>query len=404
MPHIFISYSSTDRDYALRLAQALKDYNLPTWMDTQRIDYGTQWPAEIQENLEACAALVVIMTPRSQESKWVRNEFLYAGSQGKPIFPLRLEGKLWLEFQDTQVVDVLAGQLPPASFYERLSKVLSEKTQLPEASRAAIGGLEFVRVKAGLFIMGSTDADSYAMPDEKPQTTVEIAYDYWIGRYPVTNEQFNIFVEAKHYVTAAEQDGGWSPRDARYIIGIDWRHPLERHGHLKGKENYPVVHVSWHDALAYCQWLHSIAAQDWQLANQQVRLPTEVEWEKPARGTEGSVYPWGDIFRREWCNTEESSRGSVVSVGAYSPEGDSPYGAADMAGNVWEWCHSLYRPTLYEANDDRELESEPGSRVLRGGSFDYPKRYARAAYRRRRPPTDRDWDIGFRVVIAPPLK
>ncbi len=128
-----------------------------------------------------------------------------------------------------------------------------------------------------------------------------------------------------------------------------------------------MVDVSWRDAIDYCRWLdEKCRAEFGELGH--VRLPTEAEWEKAARGEYGNLWPWGNEFDPRKCNTAEGGKGDTSVVGSYSPGGDSPYGAADMAGNVWEWCHSLYEPYPYVAEDGQEDASAQGGRALRGGS------------------------------------
>jgi formylglycine-generating enzyme required for sulfatase activity len=157
----------------------------------------------------------------------------------------------------------------------------------------------------------------------------------------VTNEQFAKFVEEAAYKF------GWEK---------NW----------KKKANHPVVKVSWSEAMAYGRWLNE--ALHGEIKDLQLRLPTEAEWEKAARGEYGNEWPWGNEFDPHKCNSSERRQGGTTPVGAYSPQGDSPYGAADMAGNVWEWCHSLYQPYPYMVDDGRESENEnAGDRVLRGG-------------------------------------
>jgi hypothetical protein len=119
MTHIFISYSHQDREYAHRVAAALEDEGFTPWID-DRIDYGGQWPVIIQERLDNCAAFVLIMTPRSYVSSWVQNELARAQTKEKPIFPLLLEGDVWLSVQTTQYVDVRDGELPPSRFFSRM--------------------------------------------------------------------------------------------------------------------------------------------------------------------------------------------------------------------------------------------------------------------------------------------
>ncbi len=119
------------------------------------------------------------------------------------------------------------------------------------------------------------------------------------------------------------------------------------------------------------------------------------------RGTDGRKYPWGEAFDKNKCNTEESDIGDTTPVGKYSPEGDSPYGVADMAGNLWEWTSSLKKDYPYDPGDGREDPEEVALRVLRGGSFYSIPRLVRCACRYGRYPDPRLTFFGFRVVVSP---
>jgi formylglycine-generating enzyme required for sulfatase activity len=171
-----------------------------------------------------------------------------------------------------------------------------------------------------------------------------------------------------------------------------------------------VVWVSWFEATAYCRWLteqlctrDTLAEPLRTLLREKgyiVRLPTEAEWEKAARGDEERQWPWGNEFQPERCNSGESDMGGTTPVGIY-PAGASPYGCLDMAGNVWEWTHTLFRDYPYRADDGRENPEAEGSRVLRGGSWFFNLRLARCAYRNDDHPDYFDIIVGFRVVVVP---
>jgi formylglycine-generating enzyme required for sulfatase activity len=195
--------------------------------------------------------------------------------------------------------------------------------------------------------------------------------EFWIARTPVTQAHYQAYVEATR-VGAPDLWEGGKP--------------------LSGMESHPVVSVSWEDARRYCAW-------STETTRYVHRLPTEAEWEKAARGTDGRVFPWGDAWDPSRCNTAESGRERTTPVGSY-PQGASPYGLLDMAGNVWEWTSSARADYPYDAADGRETMDKGGlvRRIVRGGSFLLDQKYARCAARYGSDPLRRPWVYGFRVV------
>jgi formylglycine-generating enzyme required for sulfatase activity len=234
---------------------------------------------------------------------------------------------------------------------------------------------EMVLIPEGEFLMGSDPAkDKDASHNEHPQHRVYLPA-YYVAKTPVTNAQYAFFLWSADH----DQPEHWESVQ------------------LAGSErNHPVVNVTWHDVQAYCQWLTSLTGKHY-------CPPTEAEWEKAARGTDGRIYPWGDQWDPTRCNTREAGTARTSPVSAH-PDGASPYGALDMAGNVAEWTFSLFREYPYDPDDGREDPKPQGDdrRVLRGGSAEYPKERARCA--------SRNWlgqdfcwcFVGFRVALPLP--
>ena len=270
-----------------------------------------------------------------------------------------------------------------------------------DQNQIEIGGIRFMRVIAGKFVMGSKERGEFDHASERPQHTIDLSYDYWMAKFILTNRQFSEFIKDAKHVTTAEKEGGWHQKQVKYIKGVDWKHSTDQKDKWEDKEDHPVVQVSWDDAMAYCKWFNETFKSE--LGDLLLRLPTEAEWEKAARGAYGKEWPWGNEFDPSKCNSVEGRKGSTTPVGAYSSTGgDSPYGCADMVGDVWEWTHSLYTKYPYSAKDGREDETSRDSRVLRGGSFGNDRDLARCASRFNDAPDGRDEFIGFRVCVSSP--
>ncbi len=461
MNHIFISYSHKESDYAHGLAQTLYKDGFDVWID-DRLDYGSQWPNEIQKQLDSCRAFIVIMSPNSFGSEWVQSELQRAKRKKKPIFPLLLGGDgPWLSVESTQFFDVRGGVYPDAKFYSALKRVIrpdpSARTlRMPKAPRkaklrasslnlnpgmiaATIGALvfflllsvtllwglfskdevslptqmanptmdvvlldeptavptptaspampeveqtvpdEMALIPAGEFTMGMDAFDEFAIcekiggecrldwfMDEEPIHTIYLDA-FYMDIYEVTNIQY------KGCVDSGECD---SPEISASTSRLDYYDNPEF-------DHYPVINVTWYQAQAYCEWSGG-------------RLPTEAEWEKAARGTEASPFPWGDTLDPSYANYNYTV-GDTTAVGSYE-KGISPYGLYDMAGNVWEWVSSLHGSYPYAANDGREAPSSENGRIMRGGSWGYVGVSISTSYRYTWDSSDSNLDLGFRCA------
>jgi formylglycine-generating enzyme required for sulfatase activity len=236
-------------------------------------------------------------------------------------------------------------------------------TPKPGVTMLGEDGAMLVFVPAGEFKMGS----EYGNIDEQPVHTVFLDA-YWIDRTEVTNAMY-----------------------ARCVETGDCRPPSNTSSYTRSSyygnpefDDYPVIYVNWYKAKTYCEWAGR-------------RLPTEAEWEKAARGTDERTYPWGNDIPNADLLNYNSEVGDTTQVGEY-PNGASPYGAYDMAGNVWEWVSSLYKPYPYDASDGREDLAASGPRVLRGISWLGNYQYVHSAFRNRDDPSGFGHHFGFRCA------
>lgn len=249
--------------------------------------------------------------------------------------------------------------------------------------RNGLPDIDWVSIEPGPFIMGSINWDA-----EKPQFTCRlIIHPYRISRYPVTVVQYQCFVEHGGYQEPRFwTEAGWQWRLAHAVDGP------RRYGGDFEVPNHPQVGVSWYEAVAFCRWLSASMGQT-------IHLPNEAEWERAARHTDGRTFPWGneDAPARH-CNMADTGIGSLSAVGSF-PTGAAMCGAADMAGNVWEWCGTQWLSN-YNEYETQVCEALDGDtrRVLRGGSFGIIRHSVRCASRNYDGPVYRLSYIGFRVV------
>ncbi|HLP48215.1 MAG TPA: SUMF1/EgtB/PvdO family nonheme iron enzyme, partial [Candidatus Kapabacteria bacterium] len=433
---VFISYSNeneTDRQVADKIYDTLKARGIPCWVAHRDIDAGQNWPDEISKAISNSRAMIVVLSEYTQKSRYVGREVTQAADENLTIIPFCIEkvslsGGLklllsncqWINafphLQDKDVdrlVETLhrnlgiesretfkkVEKLPEVDIKSTEKKVHHAKKSLrlkpvlaaaliiiavialfiyisqwvnyrePSPEPDFINDLKskgwgiknnengfweafyktydftMIYIPPGKFMMGADNGNK----DEKP--VHEVGLDgYWIGKYEVTFAQFDQYCE--------EIGRKMKPDDE------DW-----------GREKRPVINVSWDDAVAYCKWLSQETGLTFQ-------LPTEAQCEKAARGTEGLVYPWGNEFDKNKCNSSASGANGTVPVGTY-PSGKSPYGCMDMAGNVWEWCSDWYDKDYYK-NSPAKNPRGPSTgtyRALRGGSWYYRSFSLRCAAR-----------------------
>ncbi len=293
----------------------------------------------------------------------------------KELLPRLLDGSAKAQPLDQDCIGFLAEMMEDKctrEFYRQQAEAALKREGLPDWIKKTKDGryvsklpsgleVEMVYVPAGPFVLGAEG--EYSSP---PQIAV-LEKGFWMDKTPVTNEQYQHFLKA-------------NPKHPAPNVKADWAKPYNWKGRdfPQGAEKHPVVLVSWDDAQAFCKWAEKA-------------LPTDLQWEKSARGIDGRRWPWGSEWDREKCNSDEYWQGrkpasnnmKTTEVGQFKIE--SPYGCFDSAGNVWEWCEDIY-------------DEQKSTRVLRGGAWlSYPLSVA-CAYRNFSEPDYRNVNVGFRVA------
>jgi formylglycine-generating enzyme required for sulfatase activity len=388
-PRIFLCHASEDKPRVAELYHQLKDAGYHPWLDKYDLLPGQDWWNEIEKVISNPYNLVVVCITSQSVSKRgvVQKEINQALSLLDQVpedtiyliparmepcqSPKRISRLHWVDLFEPDGFENLRRaidfelekrKIQPTPMPEKIKEILALTARYAAMPELLPFEPEMILIPAGEFIMGSDpNVDKKACGREQPLHTLYLP-DYYMAQTPITNTQYAAFVQATDHRQPLHWEIGQPPT---------------------GKQDHPVVNVSWHDIVAYCNWLSEVTGRLY-------RLPSEAEWEKAARGTEGQIYPWGNEWDKERCNTSEGGKGGTTPVGVY-PDGASPYGLLDMAGNVWEWTLSLWgkgfgKPDFkypYQPEDGREnVEAgEEFIRVVRGGSWNNIQSGARCAFR-----------------------
>jgi len=326
---VALSFAGEDRKHARELAEHLKERRIKVFFD--EFEESHLWGQNLYSHLSdiyqnRCQYVVIFVSAAYAKKLWtkVEREAAQAKAFSEPdpyILPIRLD--------DTQV----QGILPTVGYVDWFAKGSAAiADMILERLGRAINhkdGAEMIRIPEGQFKMGSTQK-----PDDRTPERIVRLDTYYIYKYPVTVAQFKSFCE-----------------DAKYSWNFWTCFECEP------QDEHPMVCVDWADAAAYADWAG-------------VKLPTEAQWEKAARGVEGLRFPWGNSWEPGWCMDQRFQYGTAgwpVEIGTF-PRGASPYGVEDMCGNIWEWCADWYDPGYYRsAVAENPRGPEQGtSRVKRG--------------------------------------
>jgi formylglycine-generating enzyme required for sulfatase activity len=406
-----------------------------------------------QGGLGSAVAVLNVLVPEGPEeiTDIQENHWHLASLSGQAILELRLEqrsaGQPHLQAIQKRAIRWLAALVEGGHLKMRERLTAGDVLGQLGDSRPGVGlvvledgdmatpDITWVEIPPGNFTMGSSEEDTEAYADERPEHTPKLP-PFRISRYPVTNAQYRPFVDGGGYDDPQFwTEEGWAWRQGaepdfssldvlededlkksyrEWILGrkIDKRNQPFWWGDPKwGASNRPVVGVCWYEVFAFCKWLGAKFRQAGShiLKDEYIlRLPTEAEWEKAARGPGAYRWPWGNEWQEDCANTKEAELNQTTPVGMF-PKGLSGYKVDDMAGNIWEWTKtrwgrkSVFEPDYnypYDPKDGREEISGPDLRVLRGGSWGSNQWGARCACRGRFIPDYFNYSVGFRVVVS----
>jgi len=426
---IYISYSREDKDFAVKLARDLKESGFAAWLDQLDIPPGARWDKEVEKALKDFSTFLVILTPASTSSQNVRDEIGYIIDNGKNVLPILLkQAEIPIRLRRFQYVDFTNKDYEAG--FDEVVKVLNQgfniqrTTQSPRAKQARVAenvgaGIipesinvaniidsganiiniysntlenelaqerisilyfepETVLIPAGSFLMGANPAEG--IPGyETPRHEVMLPA-YRIGKYPITNAQYEQFVRSTSHSVAPGM--GWAGQQIH-----------------EGTEKLPVIGVTWYDAMAYCEWLSKKTGRKY-------TLPNEAQWEKVCRGGKNALYPWGDELDPKRSNHGNST---IAAVDAYPVQNE--YGCFDLVGNVRQWTCTLWgekRVTpdyMYPWHEDGRNNLSAGRqirRVVRSSSFQDSLELMRCSARTGQLPDDSGTSstlLGIRVVM-----
>ncbi|MEM9384818.1 MAG: TIR domain-containing protein [Pseudomonadota bacterium] len=410
--HVFLSYAAADTLPVQRVVSLLRNRGWPIWWDQEQLLIGERPSDTILQAIEDASCVVVFWSSSALESNWVLDEAEEAQRASK-LVPVRLEDvmpplglrqhlfvDLFTQDQEAEArllahiearLEADKASLSPHGRHTPLEipSLLNDPHTEPK-ERAAIGDrlarLGDLGPGVGLSAGGLPDigwckvpSGTFSFGDALEPIEID---EYYMARFPVTNAQFQTFIEDGGY----DQDAWWEDLDDRAPASHGrWNVP-----------NRPRERVLWCEAVAYCRWLSKRLGY-------RVRLPTEHEWEKAARGQDARIYPWGDQYEAGYAHVDESGAGisgakpeETIAVGLF-PHGASPYGVEDMSGNVWEWCANEY------GSPQRTQISGDAARSLRGGSWQDLPFSATNSYRFWYFSGERHSHVGFRVCCSCPV-
>lgn len=403
---IYISFARHDLTKAEYLAHALEAEGMVVFGEWSNLRDEEKWNYASLQVLKDARCVIVVWSTAALESNWVKSEARFALENSK-LLPIRIDASQPpIEFAQLSTLDFSNWNGERTStLFLRLKDALmhlfgmqnstdigtsktawanqsnvTAKPELIQKKTLKLPDIDWVEIPAGPFIYGKDSASGYGKGYGKSYDHGSLSelQSFFISRYPITHCQFQTFIDA----------GGYQ--------GDRWWRDLIRTRPTKAKwqqANRPRETVDWYEAMAFCRWLSAELGYT-------ITLPTEQQWEKAARGTDGREYPWGASFdtgdANVFLDSNPENLNQTCAVGLF-PHRASPYQVMDMAGNVWEWCLNQFdRPDQIEPNTSH------APRVLRGGYWDLKALDARTFIRRSRHPDLRDYDVGFRVVRLSP--
>lgn len=420
-PKIFISYRRADsQDFADRLYDHMvrhfgEDSVFQDVGDSSKIPLGVDFVEYLDEQVQRCDVVLVVIGEQwvrllrerlNREDDFVRIEVESALQQKKIIIPVLKSGSHMpasdeLPMSIQSLARRNASRVRPNPDFSKDCDTLAEgiravferaKTAFqPHFSRSRVPNLipspfAWADIPAGQVILQNLWGDK---KDYIGQSKIVEVPAFQIAKYPVTNAQFATFMEAGGYHQKRWwTDEGWMQREEE-----GWKEPGRWQDQERNSAEQPVIEVSWYEAIAFCQWLSEVSSE-------KIILPTEAQWQRAAQGDDGRIYPWGNEWDCERCNNFVPPCGTrkTSPVTVYEGKGDSPFGVVDMAGNVWEWCLTVFETGGNEINI---THTNSMSRVMRGGSWDgYHTENFRVAYRNGSHPMGRGFSRGFRICRA----